>query len=1081
MAPRHRARLSRSTLNLVLTAALAHFLALSFTSCAPAELQPEESPGQSTSIESPPSAQVSPTFDVQAIIRRVSQAFRSERGSFIGGQQTFAVRVDTDGTVHFSPRQAQGEQQPPVLGEPLKLRTASLTRGARSLLQEARASVREDGTLALARGPVVEVLQNSDEGLEQRWELVSKPEGHGDLEVRVELSGLEYAGQTETGHHYVDPRTGLGVRYGKATWVDANGVRTAVEPVREGEALVMRVPADVLEDSAYPAVLDPLVSPESGIDTPPYRPTTGAQYTPSIAFGNGVYLVAWVDLLTGFEAIYGTRVRASDGVVLDPRGIVISTNLGAKYRSAIAFDGTNFLVVWDDGRNRNMDIYAARVRASDGVVLEPNGIAIYRGTGEQTSPAVAFDGTQYLVVWQDARFSGVNGDDIFGARVRASDGVVLDTTSLSISVRANDQTRPVVAFGGGSFLVVWEDSRNGPFGDLFATRVRPSDGAVLDTTNGFVLTTATGVQSQPSIVFDGTNHFVVWADYRSGNSDIYGARVRPSDRSVLDPTGIALITATGGPSLPRVTLAGDTYFVVWQDSRTGTGSDIYGTRVRVSDRTVLDPSGLPISVGPKGETSPAVASDGESVLVAWTDNRSAGMSDIYGTRVRVEDGVLLDGTGVALSTHIASQSNPAIAAYGDGYLVVWSEGQGISGSDDIYGARVRGSDGALLDPAGILISTRSTSERMPVVAFNGTNFLVVWQDYRGGTASDLYGTRVRASDGVVLDPDGLVISSGAQNQDQPSVASNGSNYLVVWKDTRNNSAGDIYGTLVRASDGSRLAMDVPISNDTAWYDDSPEVASDGVDYLVVWRYLQSTGVIKGARVSGSTGAVLPSEILISAGGPPASSPAVAYGGGVYLVTWTGTPTSQDGNIYAARVRALDGAVLDTSSIPVCTRTGNQSGAEVAFDGGHFLVVWVDTQNSPGTRVSLEGTVVDGPGFVITAGLPRPGWRRMPQAVSWVSSPGWIPSWESSERGQSSSPLAPTERPVPRRPIAAVASAWTASAATVRVRRGRVAGASVKSCPLRSPALGTWRPRPAVPRVPSSATHRPVPREVSRSR
>jgi hypothetical protein len=47
---------------------------------------------------------------------------------------------------------------------------------------------------------------------------------------------------------------------------------------------------------------------------------------------------------------------------------------------------------------------------------------------------------------------------------------------------------------------------------------------------------------------------------------------------------------------------------------------------------------------------------------------------------------------------------------------------------------------------------------LPRVAFDGTNYLVAWEDERSGS-QDIYGARVTRG-GVVLDPAGFLILSG---------------------------------------------------------------------------------------------------------------------------------------------------------------------------------------------------------------------------------------------------------------------------------------------------------------------------------
>jgi hypothetical protein len=57
----------------------------------------------------------------------------------------------------------------------------------------------------------------------------------------------------------------------------------------------------------------------------------------------------------------------------------------------------------------------------------------------------------------------------------------------------------------------------------------------------------------PSVAFDGDNYFVVWEDWQTGKSDLWGARVDPSG-VVLDSGGVKLIDqpyARMSPSLAK--------------------------------------------------------------------------------------------------------------------------------------------------------------------------------------------------------------------------------------------------------------------------------------------------------------------------------------------------------------------------------------------------------------------------------------------------------------------------------------------------------------------------------------------------
>jgi hypothetical protein len=110
----------------------------------------------------------------------------------------------------------------------------------------------------------------------------------------------------------------------------------------------------------------------------------------------------------------------------------------------VAFDGTDFLVVWQDDQNSSNDVYGARVTRT-GSVREPFGFAIGQGVGAQELPTLAFDGAYYVVAWNDDRT--VSGShDLYGARVLPL-GSVLDPGGLRLSAAGTHEYPPAAVRG----------------------------------------------------------------------------------------------------------------------------------------------------------------------------------------------------------------------------------------------------------------------------------------------------------------------------------------------------------------------------------------------------------------------------------------------------------------------------------------------------------------------------------------------------------------------------------------------------------------------------------------------------------
>jgi hypothetical protein len=897
-------------------------------------------------------------FDLTAVVRRVHFAYRPDGEGWKAGHSTWSARAGSSGLT-FTPRHAL-EGSRVLTGTPVTFGAAAISRGSVRLDGAAMGgTVRQDGSLALTRGEVTEELLNSERGIEQRWSFTSAPRGDGALLLRVPVRGLGLTGETPHGVHFADA-TGLGVRYGNATWTDASGKKTELAARAVSGAVEFRVPAELLASTAFPALLAPTVSPEFGLDTPVTDPGGGTQTAPAVASNGTDYLAVWADDRAGDVDVYGARVSAA-GAVLDSTGIAIGTALNSQQAPAVAFDGTNYFVVWSDGRRGSgTDIYGARVSQA-GAVLDPNGVGVSTSAAFgllKDSPTLAFDGTNYLVLWEE-QTSFTASSNLFATLVSPS-GTPSGTT-LTVSTASGNQRNAALDFDGANYLAVWQDERSGTLTDIYAARISPA-GSVLDGA-GIPVSTRPEAELNPVLKFNGTNYFVVWEDYRNvgTGADLFAARISPAG-AVLDAGGLSLIQTAAEQSRPALSRLGTGLLLAWQDLRTAASQpDIYMTRLSAAG-AVLDGTGIPVTAATGAQHSVAVATNNTDALVTWHDARAL---DIIGARVSAA-GTVLDASGFTVSRSPNSQTNPAVAFDGTNYLVVWQDNRGAG--LDIYGVRVSGA-GSVLDPSGLPISTAAGNQRNPALVFNGSTYLVVWEDTRSSPNSDIYGARVNAL-GTVLDANGLALGARAGAQENPAVSQDGSNFLLVWDDSGASTSRDIYGTRVSPSgavlDPLLLAINTNTSEQT-----SPLLAFDGTNYLVAWSDFRNNGSsdIYATRVT-PAGAVLDAAGIQLAGGTEAQAEAaLAFDGTNYLVVWSDYRLAPHSNLFARRVRPA-GTIVDATPITVSAAAGHQQQPSVTYNAPDFFISWQDGRGGTNLdiyagRVSRTGVALDGDGFALS--------------------------------------------------------------------------------------------------------------------
>jgi len=427
--------------------------------------------------------------------------------------------------------------------------------------------------LVVERGVAQERLEMSPAGLEQSWSFAQRPAGRGDVEVRLTTAGMRVQGTEQGGLRFA-----FGEReviYGAATWVDAHGVKTPVSTRYQAGQIVLTVPEHVVDASAYPAVLDPIISSRLIIATPA-RIAGGAPGGAALDCNATHCLVVWAQ--NGYPI--ARRIKR-DGTPLDSTVIALS-EAGQSNQAAgltVTATPTDFLVSWSDHWSKAPGLQWVSVAAATGAVSDvpPKDLGV--SADDYPTPTVSAygNGVQLLVYRQafpdndiglrlvdgvvQTPLAGIDlgphldytplglavGPNQFGyvqrgklQRIASATGALLDAAPIEFSKfgYVNSPSGSTVVFDGANYVVVWFAA-----GKLQATRVRASDGVVLDPDDDFnelpgtrVLCAGTSNYLTASVA-DG-KLFVIWAGL--GGPVVSSFPLAPWTSSAADCSGASV-------------------------------------------------------------------------------------------------------------------------------------------------------------------------------------------------------------------------------------------------------------------------------------------------------------------------------------------------------------------------------------------------------------------------------------------------------------------------------------------------------------------------------------------------------------
>ncbi len=368
------------------------------------------------------------------------------------------------------------------------------------------------------------------------------------------------------------------------------------------------------------------------------------------------------------------------------------------------------------------------------------------------NPAVAFDGDNYMIVWEQ-QFNG--NSDIFGAKVSPTGGILAGPFRVSSS--SNGDFHADIAWNDATFLVVWEfreSSATLSDYDIVGQRL-DSNGGLVGGPLGIYGPSSSAQrldQRHPSVTSDRLDFFVTWEDNANFNAlrwDIYGKTV---SRNGAIGFAIRYAEATVDELSPDVAWNGTRYLITYNYAFSSTDHDVYGQLVNpfigftLTDGTAngdKDGGVLPISVPGADQYGIGVASEGydlfpcaectgprKNYLVVWGQNTGGG--DVWGTRVN-GTGLSIDGNGFQISSGSRSeQPSPKTVAFNGSYLVAFiASGTTEPFPRGISAVRV-GTNGAVLDnPAINVVDTASFEQGAAVARGPGDDWGVAFEEFPG--------------------------------------------------------------------------------------------------------------------------------------------------------------------------------------------------------------------------------------------------------------------------------------------------------------------------------------------------------------
>ena len=446
-----------------------------------------------------------------------------------------------------------------------------------------------------------------------------------------------------------------------------------------------------------PAVNSPICS------TATASSRSGLVVTPD---GLGGMISAWVDSRTpGVSSVYFQVSNLTGPALLGEGGALAGTSINTISNLSITPDGVGgAIIAWQS----NDDIFAQRVTSS-GTTVFTNPVPLsVTTTLEQRNPVISIvNTTEAMVVFQDLNSGNA---DLHVNKINTSTGSLVFVNDIPVcSATGIQDQHAIFPDGAGGLFVSWSDRRAGTNIDVYATHLK-NDGTAESgwAVNGTLVCGSDATQGNSRIVLDGTGGiYMVWEDFRAGNSDIYAQRLTATGTaSWATANGTLVCNASNNQQGPQLTPTSDGVIITWTDGRISNTANrnIYAQKLALADGSNSWPTANGIPVCEAADNQPSATTNGLKIvpdgangaIIAWNDRRLGSTNtDIYAQRVSGTGTIMWPTTnGVPICTAAANQGPdmgliPVTVT--NGAYIAWQDSRSGTINGEIFGALIDGS------------------------------------------------------------------------------------------------------------------------------------------------------------------------------------------------------------------------------------------------------------------------------------------------------------------------------------------------------------------------------------------------------